>query len=103
MNAEQVKKNLVILDTTLKALQALVNEKQKNTGATYFYEAFTLAAAARIVHRRLEMEARLLGGRVAQPPPELPETPEAVRRNPQAIKDSDFYKLCWSHLTEKKQ
>ena len=99
MSVEQVKKNIALLQTTLQVLQSLVNEKQKNPRAVYYYEAFTLVAAIRIVHRRLEQEARLLGARVTTNPPELPECPEELRRNPQSHL-SDFYQTCWGHLNQ---
>lgn len=103
MNHEQMKQNVFLLQTTLQTLQSLIAEKQKNPKALYYYEAFTLASAAKIVYRRLEQELRQVGGRIVTPAPELPETPEEVRRNPEGIKESDFWQTCWGQLNQKKQ
>lgn len=52
----KISNNLEFLRTTFNILQALINEeKKKNTGVSNC-EAFTLAAASKIVYQRWEQE-----------------------------------------------
>jgi hypothetical protein len=103
MNAEQVRKTLMLLQTTCQTLQALAREKQKNPRSVDYFDTFTLVAAARIVQKTIDGQLRAAGATIPSTPLiPYPTIPPEVGRNPSEITKSEFYTLCWGHLMGKK-
>ena len=95
----QLERNLQLMGIASEVLKSLIEEKKRIGKDTHYYEIFDLVAAHRVLHRRIEKEARTLASLQRKdlspptPPPEFPPRPKDLP--PEKIFESDFYKTVW--------
>jgi len=102
---QMCQRNCEMLRLCFNTLQSMIQELNVNRNGLSHNNAFTLAASAKTVYERWEMEKRKLAGLGAVPPStefasaaELPFPDELRKEIAAKATASDYYKTIWGNL-----